>query len=114
MGNNIAEHSKNGGNTMKKYSILALALVLCVTGLTGCRRKMDVADGTIPTTAATTESTTHPTTMPTTMPATTPTTVPATTETGSSTGTDATNDNMTDDTTANGRSRSHSQMPGVG
>ena len=95
---------------MKKYSILALALVLCVTGLTGCRRKMNVADGTIPTTAATTAPTTHPTTAPTTMP----TTVPATTETHSTTGTDATYDNMTDATAPAGRNRSRARTPGVG
>ena len=87
---------------MKKYSILVLALALCVTGLTGCRRKMNVADGTIPTTAATTAPTTHPTTAPTTMPA----TVPATTETHSTTGTDA--------TAPAGRSRSRARIPGVG
>ena len=87
---------------MKKYSILVLALALCVTGLTGCRRKMNVADGTIPTTAATTAPTTHPTTMPTTVP----TTVPATTETRPNAATDATNPNV------KGRTRSH--MPGVG
>ena len=94
---------------MKKYSILVLALALCVTGLTGCRRKMNVADGTIPTTAATTAPTTHPTTMPTTVP----TTVPATTETHATTGTDATND-MADSTNPNAKGRARSHMPGVG
>ena len=63
---------------MKKYSILALALVLCVTGLTGCRRKMNVADGTIPNTTAATAAATHPTTMPTTEPTTDTTMMPGT------------------------------------
>ena len=88
---------------MKKYSILVLALALCVTGLTGCRRKMNVADGTIPNTTA---ATTHATTVPTT--------VPATTEIRPTTGTEATNDTMTDATNPNTRSRSRSHMPGVG
>ena len=58
---------------MKKYSILALALALCLTGLTGCRRNKGLADGTIPSTTdgtipsttAATAATTHPTTTPT-------------------------------------------------
>ena len=90
---------------MKKYTILALALALCITGLTGCRRKTNMADGTIPTTAATTAPSTHATTMPTT--------VPATSETRPNAGTDATN-NMTDATNPNTRGRSRSNMPGVG
>ena len=98
---------------MKKYSILALALVLCATCLTGCRRKMNVADGTIPTTAATTAATTHPTTMPTTAPTTVPTTVPATTETRPST-TAGTADAVTDPTAPSGKSRSRGRMPGIG
>lgn len=100
---------------MKKYTILALALVLCVTGLTGCRRNKRMADGTIPTTMATTAPTTHPTTMPTTVPATVPTTVPATTEPRSA-ATDATHGNMTETTTPNGnsRSRARTHTPGVG
>ena len=95
---------------MKKYSILVLAFALCITGLTGCRRKMNVADGTIPTTVATTAPTTHPTTMPTTVP----TTAPATTETNPITGTDATNDTMTDAANPNAKGRTRSHMPGVG
>lgn len=95
---------------MKKYSILTLALLLCLTGLTGCRRKMNVADGTIPNTTAATAATTHPTTMPTTVP----TTIPATTENHPTTGTEATSDNATDATNPNTRSRSRSHMPGVG
>ena len=92
---------------MKKYTILALALALCITGLTGCRRNKRLADGTIPTTVATTAPTTHPTTMPTTVP----TTVPATTE---NRGTDSTNDNMVGATTPSSRSRSRARTPGVG
>ena len=92
---------------MKKYTILALAMVLCITGLTGCRKNKRMADGTIPTTMATTAPATHPTTMPTTVP----TTVPATTENRS---TDSTNDNMVGTTTPNSRNRSRRAMPGVG
>lgn len=95
---------------MKKYSILALALVLCVTGLTGCRRKMNVADGTIPNTTAATAAATHPTTMPTTVP----TTVPSTTETHATTGTEATGGTMTEATNPNAKGRTRSHMPGVG
>ena len=95
---------------MKKYSILALALVLCITGLTGCRRKMNVADGTIPNTTAATAATTHPTTTPTTVP----TTVPATTENRATTGTEATGGNMTEATNPNAKGRTRSHMPGVG
>ena len=93
---------------MKKYTILALALALCITGLTGCRRNKRMADGTIPTTMATIAPTTHPTTMPTTVP----TTVPATRETRPHAATDATN-NMTDATNPNTRGRSRNYMPGV-
>ena len=90
---------------MKKYTILALALALCITGLTGCRRNKRMADGTIPTTMATI--------APTTMPTTVPTTVPATRETRPHAATDATN-NMTDATNPNTRGRSRNHMPGVG
>ena len=91
---------------MKKYTILALAMVLCVTGLTGCRRNKRMADGIIPNTTATTYATTMPTTHPTT--------VPATTETRPHASTDGTNDNMVGTTTPAGRNRSRSVMPGVG
>lgn len=94
---------------MKKYTILALALALCITGLTGCRRNKQMADGTIPTTAVTSAPTTHPTTMPTTVP----TTVPTTTEPRPNAATDATN-SMTDPANPNTRGRSRSNMPGVG
>lgn len=95
---------------MKKYTIFALALALCVTGLTGCRRNKGMADGTIPSTTATTAPATHATTMPTTAA----TTVPATAETRPNSSTDTTNDTMTDSTAPNGNARSRSAMPGVG
>ena len=98
---------------MKKYTILALALALCVTCLSGCRRNKGIADGTIPTTAMTTAPTTHATTVPTTVPSTTFTTVPATTELRPDV-TTAPQDNMTDTTTPNSKSRSRTVMPGVG
>ena len=95
---------------MKKYSILALALVLCVTGLTGCRRNKGLADGTIPTTTAATTVTTYPTTMPTTAA----TTVPVTTETHPQDTTMGTQDNMTDTTAPSGKSRSAVRGPAMG
>lgn len=91
---------------MKKYSILALALVLCVTGLTGCRRNKGLADGTIPSTTATTTVTTYPTTVPSSAA----TTVPASSETRPQN----TTDGVTDTTAPSGNSRSRSAMPGVG
>ena len=95
---------------MKKYSILALALVLCVTGLTGCRRNRGLADGTIPSTTETTAATTHPTTMP----ATAATTHPAATDVPASDSTMDTQDGMTDATAPAGKSRSAVRAPGVG
>ena len=95
---------------MKKYSILALALVLCVTGLTGCRRHKGLADGTIPSTTATTTVSTYPTTVPSSAA----TTVPASSETRPQDSTTDTQDNMTDTTAPSGNSRSRSAMPGVG
>lgn len=95
---------------MKKYSIVALALVLCFTGLTGCRRNKGLADGTIPSTTETTAATTYPTTMPTTAA----TTVPATTDTRPQDTTMDTQDSMIDTTAPSGKSRSRSSMPGVG
>ena len=90
---------------MKKYSILALALVLCVTGLTGCRRNKGLADGTIPSTTAATAATTYPTTVPSSAA----TTVPASSETRPQDTTMDTQDNLT-----TGTSRSRSVTPGVG
>ena len=67
---------------MKKYLCLALALVLTVFALTGCRRKKNevTQPTTVPPTtmAPTTRPTTAPTTAPTTMPTTAPTTMPST------------------------------------
>lgn len=54
---------------MKKYSILALALVLTAALLTGCRRPM-AEPTTVPTTPATIAPTTMPSTVPETVPAT--------------------------------------------
>ena len=95
---------------MKKYTILALAMALCITGMTGCRRNKGLADGTIPTTTAATTPTTHATTVPTTAA----TTIPATTELRPQDTTSATQDNMTDATTPTNKSRSRTVMPGVG
>ena len=91
---------------MKKYSILALALALCLTGLTGCRRNKGLADGTIPSTTAAT--------YPTTMPTTAATTIPATTETRAQDSTMDTQEGMTDATAPDGKSRSAARAPGMG
>ena len=106
---------------MKKYTIFALALALCITGLTGCRRNNGLADGTIPTTAVTTAPTTHATTVPTaptthatTVPTTAATTVPATTELRPQDTTGSTQDTMTDATTPSEKGRSRAVTPGVG
>lgn len=53
---------------MKKYSILAVILVLTATVLAGCRNP---SNNMAPTTVPTTHATTTPTTAATTMPATT-------------------------------------------
>ena len=75
---------------MKKYLCLALALVLTVFALTGCRRKKNevtqpttvppttMAPTTRPTTAPTTAPTPEATTAPTSVPTTPTTTEPAT------------------------------------
>ena len=65
---------------MKRFAILALALVLGCTMLTGCRRQNPNGNMSTPPTEAvrpTTEPTTHAT-MPTTIPATEAATMPAT------------------------------------
>ena len=95
---------------MKKYTILVLALALCVTGLTGCRKNKGMADGTIPSTTVATAPATHATAAPTTPP----TTVPATIETNPNGSTDGTDNNMIDQTVPNNKSRSRMTMPGVG
>ena len=62
---------------MKKYTILALALVLTASLFAGCRsRKPSMTPTSMPTTVPTTQVTTAPTTAPTTMPTTAPTTEP--------------------------------------
>ena len=67
---------------MKRFAILALALVLGCTMLTGCRRQNQNGNMSTPATEAarpTTEPTTRatqPATMPTTMPATEDATMP--------------------------------------
>jgi len=61
---------------MKKYLILALALVLTLFALTGCRSKQPETTTTAPTTMAPT--TAAPTTRPTTAPTTAATTQPTT------------------------------------
>ena len=61
---------------MKRYSILALALVLGCTLFTGCRRREPMPSATSPATH-TTQPSTHATTVPMT---TQPTTVPMNTE----------------------------------
>ena len=106
---------------MKKYVAMALALVLTMGVLTGCRRKQPEMTTTAPTTVApttmpTVAPTTRPTTAPTTAPTTEATTIPTTLPTQPST--DATIEDgngplSTDSTTAtdetgmdNARSRS--------
>lgn len=69
--------------TMKKYSIIALTLVLTMALFTGCRARNNqtTVPSTHVTTAPTVMPTTHPTTEATTVPHTTAT-VPHTTEYG--------------------------------
>jgi hypothetical protein len=64
----------SGGFNMKKFSIIALVLVLTVSTLAGCR-KTDTNVTTVPTT---TMPTSRPTVPPTTTPPTTMPSVPAT------------------------------------
>ena len=61
---------------MKKYSILALSLVLTACLFAGCRsKKPDMTPTSLPTVAPTTQATTAPTTAPT-VPSTAATTEP--------------------------------------
>ena len=57
---------------MKKYTLLALSLILCAALMVGCACS-NGSVGTTPTTTAT-----RPATMPTTVPTTAPTTMPTT------------------------------------
>lgn len=63
---------------MKKFTALALILVLTLCLMAGCRRNVpqDTSAPTQTTTAPTTRPTTAPTTQPTTRPTTAPTTQP--------------------------------------
>lgn len=62
---------------MKKYTILALCLVLTASLFVGCRsKKPDMTPTSLPTVAPTTQATTTPTTAPTTAPSTAATTEP--------------------------------------
>lgn len=67
---------------MKRYTALALVMVLCASLLVGCGCSGNVAvttqPTTRPTTAPSTAATTAPTTAPTTQPATRPATDPTT------------------------------------
>jgi hypothetical protein len=56
--------SETGGDNMKKYSAIALMIVLTVSLLAGCRKKQNVPQDT--TKAPTPTATTSPTIMPTT------------------------------------------------
>ena len=81
----IALYSEHfGGNKMKKYSILVLALVLTAALLTACGCRNSKPMNTVPTTVPTTEAT-KPTTQPTTAPTTSPTMAPETTENNNAT-----------------------------
>lgn len=59
---------------MKKYTILALTLILCGSFLVGC----GCTNGRVEPTTVPTVAPTKPTTVPTTAPTTAPTTVPTT------------------------------------
>ena len=76
----IALYSEHfGGNKMKKYSILFVALVLSAAMLTACGCRNSKPMNTVPTTVPTTEAT-KPTTQPTTAPTTRPTETTAPTD----------------------------------
>ena len=77
---------------MKKYSAIALVLVLCITMLAGCRRNKNVPQTSAPTTPVTTQVTTAPTTLPITSDT-------GVTEDGMMTDTTDTTDGITEDTT---------------
>ena len=91
---------------MKKFSILALALILTAGLLTACTgTTMDETTGPSGTTApSTTASTAAPTTKPTTTPTTAPTTNP----------TETTGGVNTMDPTGNGKGRMGPRLPWPG
>lgn len=96
---------------MKKYSILALALVLGCSLLTGCRRGGSNMNTVPPTTQAATQAPTILPTMPTTTPPTT-----ATEATMATDATEATMDgteNSTTDATENGSARGRAPQPNM-
>lgn len=90
---------------MKRYCILALALVLGCTMFTGCRRRDGGMEITTPTTHATTAPTTHPTVEPTVHATTEPATHPATEHTTTPTGMEATDGATTGTEEGNARAR---------
>ena len=102
---------------MKKFSILALALVICASLLTGCTGTM-TDESTGPSGSIGPSSATSPSTTPTTAPTTVPT-VPATapTATDPSKGTDPTETTggvNTLDPTGNGDGKDGPKIPGMG
>lgn len=96
---------------MKRYCILALALVLCCAAFTGCRTDNGNMNTVSPTNSATTQMPTMPATMPATRPATEPVTM-APTEPSSEppTGDTATENSATEATDAS-RSRGNANRP---
>lgn len=101
---------------MKRYAILALALVLCCAMLTGCRRGNNNMKPSSPTNEATTAAPTMPTMMPETSPATEPVTTPTERETVDATGATDDTTGVTEDatgTTEQNRSRVKPKSPAV-
>lgn len=101
---------------MKKYTILALALILCSALFVGCGCSGNVNTTTNPTTVPTSKPTTVPTTEMTTAPTTHATTAPTETThvTEPSMGaTDATNGTIHEEgTAATDNARSRTRHPG--
>lgn len=103
---------------MKKFSILALALVLCTAMFTGCRNRSDVNNTTTPTggmTTAPTVATTRPTTQPTTQATTeaaTESTAPATQHIPEGTDNGPMDGNTATDATGSAEGRMRRAIPG--
>ena len=90
---------------MKKFCILALALMVSASLFTGCTASMtEETTGTSATTAPTTKPTTNPTTTPTTAPTTAPTTSP----------TETTGGVNTMDPSGSSNGKNGPRMPGLG